>query len=247
MLVAPYLAMYQLRGDVGVQSEATPGGALLDNSPQSLRVFGQDHHREDVGVRVDIGDGFGGARIDYYRLDMNAPRGGVLGDDWGQLLAGDEVRMNASMDELRIGYHEPVLTLRTTWREQPLTVRFAVGGVFAYRDLDLAARTVDGTRSQSVEIQGDVLYLGARCRVGWRDVALDVEYAGSPEIVLGGDFDNYLQDVEIRLGYTLPLHDVTLFGAYRLSTFEAEGGTGRFAYDADLTLDGFQLGVALSF
>ena len=247
ILVSPYLALYQLRGDIGMQSQPVPAGPLQDNAAQTMRTFGQDHHREDVGVRVDIGDGFGGLRFDYYRLDMNTSKDGLLLSDWGNLLAGDRVRMRADMDELRIGYLESLGTVRTTWRERPLALQFALGGVLAHRSLSLHARTDDGVRSQNAELDGDVLYGAARFRATWREWAFDADYAASPELVLGGDFENLLQDLELRCSYTLPLHDVTFFAGYRLSTLEASGRSDAFAYDADLTLDGFQLGVAVTF
>jgi hypothetical protein len=247
ILVSPYLALYQLRGDVGVQSEPVPNGPLQDNPAQSMRTLGQDHHHEDVGVRADIGDGFAGARIDYYKLDMGTSHSGTLGADWGRLLIGDTVSMRAEMDELRIGWLESLGTIRTTWRDQPLALRFAAGGVFAHRDLDLRARTEGGVRTQNVEIEGDVVYGAARFRAAWHDWAFDAEYAASPGIVLSGDFEHLLQDLELRLSYTMPLHDVTFFGGWRLSTFEAKGRADVFSWDADLTIDGFQLGVSLTF
>lgn len=247
VLVSPYLATYQLRGDTSVQSQPTPGGPLQDNAAQSMRTFGQDHHEDDFGVRADIGDGFAGARFDYYQLDMTTAKTGVLGADWGNLRAGDLVSMDADMDELRIGYLESLGTLRTTFRDEPLTLRFAGGGVFAYRDLHLRARTDDGTRRQTVAIEGDVLYVAARLRASWRDAAFDVEYAISPGLVIDGDFEDVMQDVELRASYTLPQHDVTFFGAWRWSTLKASGSADGFGYDADLVIDGFQFGVSLSF
>jgi hypothetical protein len=247
ILVSPYLALYQIRGDVGVQSQPAPNGPLQDNAPQSLRTFGQDHYREDIGVRADIGDGFAGIRIDYYNLDQNTSKSGTLGADWGRLLAGDEVRMRAKMDELRIGYLENVATMKSTLRDQPLTFRFAAGGVLTWRDLDLQASTVDNVRSQNVEIDGEVLSVAGRFRAAWRDWAFDAEYAISPELTLGGDFEGLPQDLELRLAYTLAMHDVTFFGGYRFTTFEAEGQADQFRYDADLTIDGFMVGVSVTF
>lgn len=247
ILVSPYMAVYQLRGDIGMQSQPLPGGPLQDNAPQSMRTFGQDHYREDVGVRADIGDGFAGVRFDYYRLDMNTSQTGVLDADWGRLLSGDEVRMRATMDELRVGYLESLLTSRTTWRDHPLTLRLAAGGVFAYRSMDLHASTADSSRTQNAEIEGDVIYAAARFRAGWRDWAFDADYAISPELVLNGDFEGVLHDLELRGSYTMPLHDVTFFAGWRFSTMEASGSADGFAYDADLTIDGFQFGLAVTF
>ncbi|MBX3462183.1 MAG: hypothetical protein KF830_03355 [Planctomycetes bacterium] len=244
--VSPYLAVYQLRGKTGMQSRPTPSDPLEDNAPQSLRTFGLDHYKEDVGVRVEIGDGFGGVRFDYYRLDMGTTKSGVLGDDYGALQAGDDVRMKADMDELRASYLEPLFDLETEYRNQPLKFRFAAGAVLAYRDLNLRASTVDGARSQRTQIEGNVVYPAIRARLTWRDVALDIDYAVSPDLALGGDFEGLQQDFEARLSYRLPLRDITLFGGYRYSELVAEGTQGEFRYDADLRLDGFQFGVVLT-
>ena len=246
ILVSPYLAMYQVRGDVSMQSEPTPG-VLQDNPAQRMEDFGQGHYREDIGVRTDIGDGFGGARIEYYKLDQGTAASGVLTSDWGRLLAGDVVSMDVEMDELRIGYLEPFAKLETNWRDHPLTLRLAAGGVLAYRDIDLRARSVDGLRTQNAEIEGDVFYPAVRVRVSWRDASIDVDYAVSPDLVLDGDFEGVLQDVEARLSYSLPMRDVTFFGGYRYSTLPGEGKANGFAYDADLIVDGFQLGVTVTF
>jgi hypothetical protein len=248
ILVSPYLALYQVRGEIGMQSPApVPGDPPVDNAPQTLRTFGQDHHREDVGVRADIGDGFAGVRIDYYKLDQGTSRAGVINDDWGNLLAGDTVSMEVEMDELRIGYLEPVGTVRTTWRDRPLTFRGALGGTFLYRSMDMRASTVDEQRTQNAEIEGDVVAISGRMRAAWHDFAFDVDYSISPELTLDGDFEGLIQDLELRGSWTIPMHDVTFSAAYRWSAFEASGRSGSFAYDADLTIDGFQFGVSVTF
>lgn len=247
ILVSPYLAIYQLRGEVGVQSAPTAGAPNQDNAPQTMRTLGQDHHREDVGVRVDVGDGFGGVRFDYYKLDMGTARVGELGADWGNLLATDPVQLKAKMDELRISYLEPLGTLRTTWRERPLTLRAAIGGMFQYRNMRLDAKTEAGDRTQKVQIEGDIVGFSGRLRAAWQDFAFDADYSVSPEFELSGDLEGLMQDLELRASWNMALHDVTFFGGYRLSTFAAKGFAGTFAYDADLIIDGFQFGVTVTF
>lgn len=245
--VSPYLAVYELRGKVALQSETSPGGPIEDNEPQAMRTFGQDHHREDVGVRVDIGDGFAGFRVDYYRLDMGTADDGVLTDDWGRLPAGDTVAASAVMDELRVGYLERLFSFETEYRDQPLKFAVAGGAVLAHRDLSLRARSGGGA-SQRIDIDGYVAYPALRARLGWREVALDVEYALAPgDFVLGGDFDDLQQDFEARLAYTLPMRDVTFFGGYRYSELPAVGTANGFRYDSDLRIAGFQFGVVLTF
>ncbi|MEO6598167.1 MAG: hypothetical protein ABIP94_25770 [Planctomycetota bacterium] len=247
VLVSPYLAVYQLRGATSMQSDAGAGQPLRNNTPQAMRTFGQEHHHEDLGVRVDIGDGFGGFRAEYYKLDMGTSRNGVIDADWGRLLAADLVSMRAEMDELRLGYLEPVLSGQVMWREHPLKMRVAAGGVFAYRSMTLRAKTDDGMRTQNANIDGDVLYGALRCQATWRDFALDFDYALSPDLTLGGDYDGVQQDLEVRGSYTLAMRDITFFAGYRYSEFPAKGTADNFAYDADLKLDGFQFGIAVVF
>jgi len=247
ILVSPYLAVYQLRGELGMQSQPVPNGPLQENAPQSARTLGQEHHHEDLGIRVDVGDGFGGLRIDYYLLDMGTSQPGALTADFGRLFATDVVTLNARMDDLRIGYLEPVFDFESEYRERPLKFRFAAGGVLAHRSMSLRVRTDDRQRSQNADVDGDVVFPAVRAQVSWREFALDLDYAVSPELSLGGDFDGLQQDFEARLSYTLPLRDVTFFGGYRYSEFPAQGTTDGFRYDADLGIDGFQFGLVLTF
>ena len=251
LLVSPYLAVYQLRGDISLQSEPSPG-VIQDNAPTSMRTFGQDHYREDIGVRIDFGDGFGGLRIDYYQLDQNTTDSGVLTADYGALPAGDVVRMNVDMDEVRIGYLEPLYRLKTMWHDRPFALSCAGGVVFAHREMDLRAASLVSARQQKVEIEGDVVYPAVRVSIGWRDFGFDADYAISPDLSLGGDFAGTLQDLELRATYALPLRnpstcDVKFFGGWRYSTLPAEGTEGNLAFDSDLVLDGFQLGVTVTF
>jgi len=245
--VSPYLALYQLRGDSSVQSNGPSPGQIVDNAPQPMRTFGQDHYREDVGVRADIGDGFAGFRVDYYRLDMNTSRKGTLDDDWGNLQQNDEVQLYAAMDELRIGWLEPLIDERTKYRDEPLRLQLAAGGVFAHRDMKLNGRTDDLMRQQQLRLDGDVAYLAVRGRASWQDLSLDIDYSISPELVIAGDFEGVQQDFETRLSYQLANRDITFFGGYRYSTLEAEGGADGLRYQADLVIDGFQLGVSVTF
>jgi hypothetical protein len=247
ILVSPYLALYRLRGDVAVQSQPVPAGPLQDNPAQDLRTFGQTHYREDIGVRADIGDGFGGLRIDYYRLDMGTSRFGTLGGDWGALQAGDSAQIRAEMDELRLSLVEPIAVIRSTWRDRPLVLRFGLGGTVAHRDLVLRGKTEDGARTQRITAEGDVLYANARFRASWRDFAVDLDYAASPGVALRGDFEDFQQDVELRASWTMPLHDVTFFAGWRWSELVADGDASGLGYDAKLWIDGFQFGVSVTF
>lgn len=243
--VSPYLAVYQLRGEIAMQND--PGTGPVDNRPQSLRNFGFDNYEEDIGVRADIGDGFAGLRIDYYHLDQNTTRTGVLDDEFGNLLAGDMARMSARMDEWRVTWVQEVFTHRGTFREHDLDLVFGAGVTYAQRELDMHMRSADGLRQQNVEMSGGVFYPAARCRLSWRGVHLDADYAISPHLDIGGDFDGVLQDIEARLSYQVPFQDVTLFAGWRYSVLEGEGTTGGLGFDADLRLDGVQFGLQVTF
>ena len=248
--VAPYLAVYQLRGKSKMQSFVDPVAmaAVKDNSYQEMRTFGQDKYREDVGLRTDIGDGFGGIRADYYRLDMNTSGSGELTNDWGNLLEADVVSMYASMDELRIGYVEPIIDYRTDYRDEELRIQFGAGGNFTYRQMKMRTRDETYTRSQNLEIGGDTLGAAVRARISWMALSLDVDYLISPEdLVLSGDISGLSQDIETRLSYRLPQRDIRMFAGLRYSEFSAAGTTGPYAYDTDLIIDGMQFGFSVTF
>lgn len=247
ILVSPYLALNQVRGSVAAQSDPGGGAPVQNNTAQSMRTFGQDHHDEDIGVRADVGDGFGGLRLDYYRMDIFTSHPGTLTDDWGALVQGDSVRMKVEMDEVRVGYLEPLFETKVTFREQPISFLGAAGGVLAHRNMRLRGQTDDGTRRQSFNVDGDVIYAAIRGRASWQNVAFDLDYALSPDLTIGGDFRGMQQDMEVRASYTLPLRDVTFFVGYRYSDIEAKGNGGNLAYDADLKIDGYQIGITVSF
>lgn len=247
VLVSPYLTVYRLSGDVAMQSDPGGGAPIQDNSPQNLRLFGQERHEDDIGVRAEIGDGFGGLRLDYFRLDMNTTRSKALEDDWGQLLEGDEVRMPVEMDEFRLGYLEPFWDGKVNVRERQISYKFAGGAVIAHRGMHQRAKTTDGLRQQTVSIDGDVGYAAFRARAAWQNLALDLDYALSPDLQIGGDWNGTQQDVEVRASYALPMRDVTFFAGYRYSTLEAQGREQNTDYAADLRLDGYQFGLMVNF
>lgn len=240
---SPYLALYQLRGDIALQSA---GGQ--DNPAVPMETFGHGRRRDDVGLRVDVGDGFGGLRADYYKLDMNTSQSGQLANDWGQLLAGDVVSMFAEMDELRLGYVEPLVVLRTPWRGEDLRVRLGAGGTLAIRDARLRGRDTTTTRTQDVDFGGEVAYVALRARAAWQQLALDLDYAVAPDaFAFGGDIDGVSQDFEARISYQLPQGDMRFFAGYRYNEFAASGDADGLSFDSDLVIDGFQLGVLVTF
>lgn len=243
--VSPYYATYKLTGTTALQSVGDTG-AIEDNQRMKLESFGYDDHEDDVGLRVDVGDGFGGFRIDYLRLDNSSTRKGVLADDWGVLRQGDPVHVAAELDEFRIGYVGEVLAHRFGERDRAVDVRLGVGAVLAHRDLALRVQEDNGLRSQNINHSDrGVIYPALRARATWRDFYLDGEYAWSPNLNLGGDFDGDQHDLELRLGYAVPLQDVAVFAAWRLSQWEIDGRIGVLRHEADLQLTGWQFGVQI--
>lgn len=246
LFVSPYYALYSLRGDATVQTDPGGGAPLQSNPREPLTLFGLGSHENDVGLRAEVGDGFGGVRADYYRMTMNTFRRGQLPADWGALQQDDFVLMAAVMDELRLSWVEQVWSGKTTWREEDLTLHAGLGGQLTYRDLSLRGRTDDNARTQNVPMSGETVAAVARVRTEWQHIALDCDYAISPHLSLGGDFGGLQQDFELRAGYRVPLRDLTFFAAYRWSNFGGDGVTDGLGYDADLTLDGFQFGLTVS-
>jgi hypothetical protein len=242
--LSPYFAKYRLRGDVAMQNN--PGTGPENNASQSIDSLGQGHHGDDVGLRADIGDGFSGIRIEYYRLDLGPSGSGALSDELGALQTGDVAAAEPRMDEWRLGWSQSVLDGQVAWRGNPVRVQGAAGATWANRDMDLDIRTTDGLRSQNVDLGGDAFYGTALVRATMRQVSLDVSYSLCPWLQ-SGDWDGLAHDFETRLSYAVPFQDVTLFAGYRWSTFQGEGTRGGLRHEADFVLDGFQLGVTVTF
>jgi len=87
-----------------------------------------------------------------------------------------------------------------------------------------------------------------RARASWQGVSLDVDYAIAPEdFVIGGDFEGVSQDFEARVQYALPQRDIQVFAGWRYSEFTSTGDADGYRFENDLVLDGFQLGVLVTF
>lgn len=241
--LSPYVAVHRLRGDAGAATPGVGGGPATANAEQPLSRFGQGDRDDDLSWRFDVGDGFAGVRVDWYRLGLDGEGGSPLDGGYGAFAAGDVATMRARMDEFRVGYVESVATTRVQLRDRPLVLRAGAGGVFASRDLSLTARRATDGATERSSFDGENLYAALRLGARWRDFALDAEYAFSPCLAIGGDVDGLLHDVELRAAWTLPYYDVTLFAGWRLATIDASAGGGR---SADLTLDGWLLGVSVS-
>lgn len=243
-LLTPYFAKYRLRGDVAMQND--PGSGLQSNAAQSTQAFGLGDSEDDFGLRADVGDGFAGLRLDWYHLDHGTTDSGVLGDDYGALLAGDTARMRAHMDEWRLSLMPSVLHTESRYQGEPLGLDVALGAVAANRDLSMRATTTDLLRTQGLDVEGNAFYGAVRARVTVQRFSLDAEYAFSPGLTTG-DFEGTQHDLEARLAYSVPYQDVSLFAGYRYSILQTEGQQDGFGWDGDLTLDGLQVGVSVTF
>lgn len=245
ILVAPYYPTYQLRGDTSLQS---PGAPPTDNPAVQVEDFGLRGHSSDVGMRIDIGDDFDSFRVDYYRMDHHSKNPGVLPAAWGALLAADTVRLETRLDEIRVGYVGEVLREKFGKGERQVDLRLGLGGVIAWRDLRFRAREATGLRSQDVTVGDDgVVYPAARARVTWRGAYLEGEYAISPDLQFGGDYQGVQQDIEVRIGYQVPMQDVSVFAGWRWSEWNIDGFEGPLHHEAELVMDGFQFGVRILF
>ena len=57
----------------------------------------------------------------------------------------------------------------------------------------------------------------------------------------------YSQDFEARFHYQLPQRDIQVFAGWRYSEFTSTGTADGYQFENDLVLDGFQLGVLVTF
>lgn len=246
--VAPYLSEYSLRGKTAMDTVSS--GTVTHHAEHPLRDFGVGAHEDDFGIRGDIGNGFAGLRLDYYRMSASTSRRTTLGDGWGRVQGGDLAGMNTVMDEFRVGYAQEVVREKFDFhRLQDVQFRLAPGVVLAHRDLSLDGFEDTRARSQSLNASDNgVVYPALRARLQYQEVALDVEYAISPPgFDFGGDFKGTSQDFETRLSYEFEMHDVEVFVAYRHSSFQVNGSEDGQNYTGDFVLDGLQVGMRVGF
>lgn len=245
--LSPYVAVHRLTGDASATTPGTGGSAPTTNAAQPLSAFGQGDRDQDLCCRFDVGDGFAGVRVDWYRLGLGGDSGRPLDDGYGAYAAGDTASMRAAMDEWRLGYVESIATKRTKLWDRPLALHAGAGGVFASRDLSLTARRAGDGLVERSSFDGENVYAALRFGARWQGVSLDAEYALCPDLAVAGDMEGWLHDLELRAAWAMPYVDVTFFAGYRLATLEAATSSAAARRTADLTLDGWLLGVSVSF
>lgn len=246
--IAPYLSEYRLRGTTTMDTGF--GSAAVRNTPQDLGTFGVGSHEDDFGIRGEVGDGFAGLRLDYYRMSAGASRREPLTSGWGQLAQDDLASMSTVMDEFRLGFAPEVLNQKFDFRQlENVQFRLAPAVIVAHRAMSLRANEFTKTRSQNLHATDHgVLYGGLRARLQYRNIALDVEYAYKPHgFDLGGDFKAPQQDLEVRLSYEFELHGIEAFVGFRRSELHVFGHEDDQEYSGDFVLDGLQLGVRMEF
>ena len=132
--------------------------------------------------------------------------------------------------------------------EYPVRVQFGLGALLAHRNMSFQANEVAGAREQEIHMKDDgVPYGSARLRISWREFGGQVDYAYSPDIDFGGEFDGDLQDLELKLTFTLEDQGLTVFAGYRRQELPSLGHEGPFAFENDFKLDGYVLGLSFSF
>ncbi|GAB4138344.1 MAG: hypothetical protein Fur0037_04020 [Planctomycetota bacterium] len=248
--IAPYLSEYKLRGKTAMDTFDPAVPSLTRNAQAELTDFGVGDHEDDFGIRGDIGNGFAGLRVDYYRMSASTSRRGTLPDGWGSLEADDLAGMSTTMDEFRVGYaHELVTAEFDAGDLENIGLRLAPGVVLAHRSMSLRAYEETKTRAQALHAaDAGVVYPSLRARLSFRNFALDAEYAISPGgFDFGGDFRGLKQDFETRLSYEFEMHDVEMFVGFRRSEFEINGLEGDQNFSGDFVLDGVQVGIRVGF
>ncbi|MCY2955492.1 MAG: hypothetical protein NT107_00460 [Planctomycetota bacterium] len=246
IIVSPYFAGYRLGGKLGM-ADSQPSGTPT-NGQQPMRELGQDRYEEDYGFRADFGNGAAGLRAEWLKLSMHPTDTGVLSDDFGAIPAGSTVNSDVTLEEFRIGYLHEVWTGSGGPENFLLDLQLAAGGLLSHVSTEIDVRETTGSAQQNVSLKDrGILYPALHLRASHQAVAMDLEYALSPNLTFGGDYDGWLQDIEARITYTVPFQDVGLFAGYRFATLPVDSSENGLAVNGDLRIDGIQLGIIISF
>jgi len=238
---AVWALVYELEGSTSMQS----GGIPVDNPPMTLGRFGIGNGDTGFGMRLSRGDGFSGLELDYTVIDDDTIAGGTLTQDWGDLMAGDTVNTQFRMYDLRLRW-----MLGQTWidESEEWGVGLGLGAIFGHRELTMDVVEVNGLRGQSLEMKDDgAIYLAIRSRISHSGVTLTADYAFSDGMNFGGDFEGTQEDLQIALSYTPENQRMELFAGFQYSGFPGEGRQGNLKYRNDFSLEGYFLGLSMTF
>lgn len=237
-----YLALYTLRGRAKMQSQGASG--VQDNPGMALSDFGVGARDDDVGGFLTVGDGFSGAELNYLKVTMADTTPGTLTAPFGTLALGEMVTTAAEMDEWRLRY---VAKLLEHEFGNQTRVEFGAGAAVAHRRFEFFPKRASGDGQILTAKDRGVPYLAARLRGSRGPASINLDWAYVDGIDFGGDFDGRMQDVELTGRYEFVRQDVTVFVGYRFTELPARGQEGDFAYEANLRLEGYQLGMQLRF
>ena len=246
--LSPRYYRYELRGKARMQSVS--GGSIVENAPVSASQLGQNHHDDDIGAVLAIGDGFSGFDLEYQKIEIEDTSAGVLTSDFGRLPSGTIVNSEFAMDEYRVGYvaelfdHEFELS-----DDDYLRIRIGPGLTVAHREGKLKVISeLDPIQNENLKFGDDgVPYLGLRARAEWRSASLQIDWDYNPDLTFGGDFDGELHDVEVLGRYGLESQVVTFLAGYRWSDLQMTSTAVGLRYDTDFRMEGWVLGVEFRF
>lgn len=222
-----------------------------------LSELAQDGTDEDIGVVAHLGDGFSGIELYYQRVDIDDSVRTDLPSTFGMIPAGSTVNSNLGYDEFRLGYvgevygHE--FELGPEDEEEYVNLRLGAGLELTHRDGDFEVfEDITGIGrtglGDSIDFtDSGVIYGKVRGRVSWRQFALQVDFAYSPDLAFGGELEGDHFDTEIQGRYTLFDQDLSLLIGYRRSTFEVTSTEAGFQGDAAFAVDGVFLGIEVGF
>lgn len=229
------LARLYLSGDVALGPSG--GGVDLDtieNDIDDSLNLGSESKTPFVGVTVwNEGISVGVSTL-WYSEDSN----GVLQNDYGDLLQGSSVSTSADMNVIRAAVDFELI--HNSSRAGSFVVAPGVGLEFIGYDLSATA----GSR-ESIDdyVLAPMIYLRTEAKVS----------AFTGTLILGGGLSSDLVgaqstlfDIDAMIRWS-PIPLFQIFGGYRGLLFDAEGESGSKPYSADLTLQGWLLGLELPF
>lgn len=239
--VEPFLTLYEFRGNTSMDSAGGP------NVSQDLRTFGHDERDEGFGGRLVVGDGFSGIELMFMQVDNLTTTRGTIEADYGVLSVGDVVTTEVNLLELQGGYTGEIVDFEFDFRDEPVQVRWGLGGKIVHRQLEFVARDINGPIQRNQLDDNLTPYATTRLRFDYLDFGLQADYGINPDLDFGQELEGTLSDIEVRIDYTFDLQGVTVFGAYRRAELVGADSANGLEFEHDLALEGFTLGARVAF
>ena len=240
----PYYTLYEVEGRTNMQYQV--GSSIFDSSSIQLTDIGMGDHQSDFGGGVTYGDGFSGLALDTLLMEQKPKNTEILPANYGVIPAGEPVRTEFKMTEVRMSYTAQVYEFQH--EEDEWWVKLGVGPMLSYERIKLrVGSTSDTAIAESFTLDGGIPFPVVTVAAGRGPVSVTTTFAYNHDIAIGSDLEGTFQDIQVRASYYMEDQDLTIFAGWRRLDVGGSETVGGLKAEADYKISGGFLGLEWRF